>query len=429
MEPHIEPIVDRIRRDSFRLNGPDDLDRIVEAAGNAKYVLLGEASHGTSEFYTLRTELTKKLVERKGFRFVAVEGDFPSCQAVNRYVKGASGKPDWLASFDRWPTWMWANREIVALAEWMRGFNEARGFAGASSPSGTGDVGFYGIDVYSLWESMEETIRHLESTGAPEAELARRAFSCFEPHLRDGQSYGVAAAFFSETCEDEVVKLLAALRTKRAAAENGDEGALGAEINALVAVDAERYYRSMVRGGEESWNIRDRHMVEALERIAAFYGPDAKAIVWEHNTHIGDARATDMADEGMVNVGQLLRERHGERDVFAVGFGTYEGTVIAARAWGAPIETMRVPPGVPGSWEHCMHLAGAWDKAIVFGGDQPEFERPIPHRAIGVVYAPERERYGNYVPSVMADRYDAFVHVETTRALQPLEAEPAAGAR
>lgn len=413
-----QAIIERIRRDAFRLNGPDDLQPIVEAAGSAKLVLLGEASHGTSEFYTLRAELTKRLITQKGFRFIAVEGDWPACWGINRYIKsnGAgdlAATANWPALFDRWPTWMWANREIAELAEWLKRHNAGTGNRG-------NQIGFYGIDVYSLWESMEEMVRHFESTGSGDVELAKRALSCFEPHSREGQSYGVSAAFYSESCEDEVVKLLAAARANRAAAEEGSEAALSAEINALVAVNAESYYRAMVRGGPESWNIRDRHMTDALERISAFYGDDAKGIVWEHNTHIGDARATDMAEEGMLNVGQLLRERLGRDRVYAVGFGTFSGTVIAGKGWGEPMEEMTVPEAAPGSWEACMHEANGCDQAILFDESQTEFSDPIGHRAIGVVYHPQYERRGNYVPSVMNERYNAFIHVERSRALRPL---------
>jgi erythromycin esterase-like protein len=411
-----ESLIEQIRTRSIRLSGADDLRALVEEAGDADVVLLGEASHGTSEFYTLRAELTKRLIREKGFRFVAVEGDWPSCYTLNRYVKqysqAASGVREAMRDFNRWPTWMWANREIVELTEWLREYN-----AGPDGPRSK--IGFYGLDVYSLWESMQEVIRHLGETDSPELETAKRAFECFDPYGRDPQTYGVSAAFLSESCEEEVVRLLTELQAKRKRADGDDEAALSDELNALVAVHAERYYRAMVRGGPDSWNIRDRHMVDALNRISAFHGKGSKAIVWEHNTHIGDARATDMTDEGMVNVGQLVREQLGMERVYAIGFGTHRGTVIAAGEWGGSIETMTVPPAIPGSWEDLLHRAGDHDQILLLRGAPDDFKQTLGHRAIGVVYHPRRER-GNYVPTQLGMRYDAFVFVEQTRALEPL---------
>jgi erythromycin esterase-like protein len=413
-----QDLVEEIRKHSIRLDTPDDLDALVDAIGDARYVLLGEASHGTSEFYTWRAELTKKLIERKGFSFLGVEGDWPSCYRLNRYVKGYQAADDRaeeaVGDFNRWPTWMWANQEIVSLAEWMRDRNKNR--------AANERVGFYGLDMYSLWESMEEVIRYLEKTNAPELETARKAFECFEPFSRSEQTYGMSAAFLSETCEEEVVKLLMEMQERRKRHDDDKEAALSAELNALVAVDAERYYKSMVRGGPESWNIRDMHMVEALHRLMNFHGPQAKAIIWEHNTHIGDARATDMASEGMVNVGQLLREQHAPGDVYAIGFGTWAGTVIAGSSWGAPMESMTVPPAQKGSWEDLMHRAGSHDKVLFLGEKNPQFSMTVGHRAIGVVYHPHYER-GNYVPTSMSERYDAFLYIDKTRALRPLVVE------
>ncbi|MDR6881514.1 erythromycin esterase-like protein [Bacillus sp. 3255] len=415
-----EVIVEQIKQQSVRLESADDLDTLIEAIGDKKYVLLGEASHGTSEFYKLRTELSRKLIQDKGFTFIAVEGDWPSCYEVNRYVKHyKNAKPsarETLESFNRWPTWMWANEEVIELADWLKQHN-------ADKPVNE-RVGFYGLDVYSLWESLAEIERYLQESGTPEQlDLARRAFACFDAYDEEGQNYGVSAAFYGESCQDEVVKLLQELHAKRVRYDEDSEAALSAELNALVAVNAEDYYRTMVRHDAESWNVRDRHMTEALRRLAEHHGPDAKVIVWEHNTHIGDARATDMLADGMVNVGQLVREAHGEADVFAIGFGTYRGTVLAAKAWGAPVATMQVPAAQPGSWEELMHRAGAYDQILLLRREDPVLGHEVlGHRAIGVVYRPAYER-GNYVPSVMAQRYDAFVHVDESHALHPLTIE------
>ncbi|MGO4495214.1 erythromycin esterase family protein [Paenibacillus sp. 2RAB27] len=415
-----ELIVEQIKKQAVPLNSTDDLDVLIEAIGDKKYVLLGEATHGTSEFYKLRMELSRKLIETKGFSFIAVEGDWPSCYEVNRYVKQyKDAKPNARAvmeGFNRWPTWMWANEEVGELMDWLKKHNEDKSMAQR--------VGFYGLDVYSLWESLEEIERYLHEKGTPEQlALARKAFECFDSYDKEGQNYGVSAAFYGESCKDDVVKLLKELHVKRVRYDEDSEAALSAEINALVAVNAEDYYSTMVKHDAESWNVRDRHMVEALRRLAIHHGSDAKVIVWEHNTHIGDARATDMLNDDMINVGQLVREAHGEADVCAIGFGTYRGTVIAAKSWGAPMATMQVPAAQQGSWEELMHRAGAYDQILLLSKEDPLLGHEVlGHRAIGVVYRPTAER-GNYVPSVMARRYDAFVHVDESHALRPLTIE------
>lgn len=410
-------VIQQIQDNSLPLNQEESLDRLIEAIGDADCVLLGESSHGTSEFYTIRAELSKRLIKEKGFSFIAVEGDWPSCYELNRYIKrypGTQSIGEAMQSFNRWPTWMWANSETAQFMDWLREFN-------SENCQTKEKIGFYGLDVYSLWESMEEIVNHLEKIGSKDVNIAKEAFSCFEPFSRSAQTYGVSAAFLSEDCENEVVELLETLRVNRK--DYGDEEeAINLEMNALVAVNAERYYRSMVRGGPESWNIRDEHMVQVLNRLKRFHGPNAKAIVWEHNTHIGDARATDMAKEGMLNVGQLVREQYGPEKVFAVGFGTHRGTVIAARGWAEEMEKMPVPRALPGSWEDLMHRAGSKNQVLIFDQTNDAFKQVFGHRAIGVVYHPEYER-GNYVPSVMSDRYDAFIYVDDTHALEPLAIE------
>ncbi len=423
-EAESDVLVEACRARAYPLGSAADLDPLLDRIGEAHYVLLGEASHGTHEYYLWRARLSQRLIEEKGFSFLAVEGDWPDCYCVNRYVKDYEecGANAWevLKQFERWPTWMWANWEIVALAEWLHRRND-----GLPEEK---KVGFYGLDVYSLWESLEAVMQYLERVDGKAVETARQAVRCFEPYAEDVQEYARAAmGFVPSTCEPEVVALLAALRREAPTYEkDGREAYFAAEQNALVVKDAESYYRAMVRGGSESWNVRDRHMVETLERLMQFHGPEAKAIVWEHNTHIGDARATDMARAGMVNVGQLVREQHAAEDVVLVGFGSQRGSVIAGYEWGAPMRRMTVPEAREGSWENLLHRAGTEDKLLLLGGedDTEAFQEPRGHRAIGVVYDPDYEPWGNYVPTALARRYDAFLYLDATRALNPLHLAP-----
>jgi len=411
-------LIEHARRAARPLRTAAELDPLLARIGNARYVLLGEASHGTSEFYTWRTEISQRLIREQGFRFIAVEGDWPDCYRVNRYIKGLfdSGDSayDVLHAFDRWPTWMWANQEVVVLAEWLRRHNE-------NLPADR-KVGFYGLDVYSLWDSLHVVIDYLEHTKSPAVAAARRAYRCFEP-FADVQDYARATAWTPTSCEDEVIAMLADIRCRTPVYDHdGDESRFNVEQNALVAKNAEKYYRTMMSGGPESWNVRDRHMAETLERLMSRHGSDAKGIVWEHNTHIGDARATDMQSEGMVNVGQLVREAHPAEEVVLVGFSSYQGTVIAADEWEAPLEQMRVPPAREGSWEDVLHRAGPEDKLLLF--DDPEtreaFSEIRGHRAIGVVYHPQYGDRGNFVPTSLSSRYGAMLYIDQSQALHPL---------
>jgi erythromycin esterase-like protein len=412
-------LIEEIRSLAQPLRTAADLDRLVDAIGDSPYVLLGEASHGTSEFYTWRAEISKRLITEKGFSFIAVEGDWPDCYSVNRYVKGFSGESaeSVLHAFSRWPTWMWANREVVALAEWMHDHN-------VTLPAEK-QAGFYGLDVYSLWESMHAVLEYLERMDPQLARNALRAYACFEPYEEDAQEYARATVLVPTSCEDEAVSILAALRRKAPEfRDDGRDAYFNAEQNALVARNAELYYRTMVRGGATSWNVRDNHMVETLNRLMEHHGGNAKAIVWEHNTHIGDARFTDMARSGMVNVGQLVRQEHEREGVVLVGFGSYRGSVIAGQEWGAPMERMIVPDAREGSYEHAMKSAGIGNSLFIFpkdGADEAsELREPRGHRAIGVVYDPRTEHWGNYVPTILPGRYDAFLYLEQTKALDPL---------
>jgi erythromycin esterase-like protein len=425
--PNAGPDSAALRRAAHRLGSAADLDPLLEAIGDARYVLLGEATHGTSEFYAWRTEISRRLIQEKGFAFIAVEGDWPDCYRVNRYVKaladsGVSAE-EVLHAFSRWPTWMWANREVVELIEWLRSHNQRVPVEER--------VGFYGLDVYSLWESMAAVVEYLDRVDPTAARAARRAYGCFDPYYDDAQAYARATALVPTSCEDEAVEMLHRLRSRGSVfPADGHDSYFNAEQNALTAVNAERYYRAMVRGGPSSWNVRDNHMVDTLDRLVSHHGERAGAIVWEHNTHIGDARFTDMARHGMMNVGQLVREAYGEspgRDegVMLVGFGTHRGTVIAGEEWGEPMQRLPLPPARPGSWEDVLHQAlDGEDALLIFDGSDdggiPGLGQKLDHRAVGVVYDPNTERWGNYVPTIIPRRYDAFIFVDQSSAVDPL---------
>jgi erythromycin esterase-like protein len=411
-------LLDDLRNLAMPLRDADDLDPLIARIGNARVVMLGEASHGTREFYTWRTALTRRLIEERGFSFVAVEGDWPDSYRINRFVKGYPGTParpaEALDTFRRWPTWMWANEEVRDLIGWFRGHNDRR-------PEKE-KVGFYGLDVYSLWDSLHEVMAFLRKRDPGALGVARRAFRCFEPYGEEAQEYARATLYGNESCRDEVIDLLTRVRAE-ASSRNGEgsEAQFVAEQNALVVKNAEAYYRTMVRANSESWNIRDRHMAETLRRLLNHHGRHAKAIVWEHNTHIGDARFTDMSDEGMVNIGQLARDEFGKDDTVLVGFGTHRGTVIAGDYWDAPWSVMNVPPARVDSWEDVLHHVAPRDMLFVFGPDDPpELAEWRGHRAIGVVYRPRHEQYGNYVPTVLSRRYDAFLYIDHSSAVRPL---------
>jgi erythromycin esterase len=423
-DPPVAPaLLDEVRSLARPLRSAGDLDPLLDQIGDGRLVLLGEASHGTHEYYTWRAALSRRLVEENGFSFLAVEGDWPDCYAVNRFVKGlpdsGGDAREVLQAFQRWPTWMWANEEVADLVNWLRRHNDRQ-------PRGR-KVGFYGLDVYSLWDSLYQVMGYLRKHDPEALPAARRAFRCFEPYGEDAQEYARATRWVGETCEDEVVALLRAVHGRaRNYPGDGREAHFNAEQNALVLKNAEAYYRAMVRGGPGSWNIRDHHMAETLDRLLAHHGTAAKAIVWEHNTHIGDARYTDMADDGMVNVGQLARERHRADGVVLVGFGSHRGTVVAGQEWDAPWEQMELPPAREASWEDVLHQAGPGDKLLLFDGRARTESLTAwrGHRAVGVVYRPRYERWGNYVPTVLPRRYDAFLYLDKTEALHPLPVRP-----
>ncbi len=402
------------------LRGVHDLDALVGRLGGDRFVCLGEASHGTHEFYGWRAELSRRLVLEHGFTWIGVEGDWPDCWRINRWVRGLEHQhldaEQLLAGFERWPTWMWANHEVARFLDWLHAENLTR------PPERR--VGFYGLDVYSLWDSLRVIVSWLEAHAPQAVPAAMRAWQCFVPYREDPHQYAWSARLVPTSCEGEVVDLLAEVRRRTAGIGEGDEGAFDAAQNAAVAAEAEHYYRVMVRGDRESWNIRDRHMAATIDRLARHLGEGSKGLVWEHNTHVGDARATDMAASGLVNVGQLVRERHGDQGVSLVGFACHRGSVVAASGWGEPERVFGVPEARAGSHEDLLHRALAGDAVLELGPDRsgPWSSARRGHRAIGVVYDPRREA-GNYVPTVMGGRYDALLWFERADALHPLHHE------
>jgi erythromycin esterase len=403
---------------SHPLANEQDLDVLLQQIGDARIVLLGEASHGTAEYYNWRAAISKRLMQEKGFNAMAVEGEWADSYRVNNFVKGAkqdsAAAVEVLKEYNRWPTWMWGNYEVASLITWMNGFNQAR------PPKEK--VGFYGLDVYCLWESSEELRPYLQPTDNAIIDASQQVQQCFRPFSADAQQYSYAVANASASCRVQANSLWNFVLAKTGNATASDEAQFVMQQNALVVKNGEEYYRTSVSSYPDSWNVRDRHMEQTLQRLLEFMGPNSKLIIWEHNTHVGDARYTDMANQGMVNVGQLAREKFGEQNVFAVGFGSYEGTVIASGSWGGAIETMRVPPAPADSWEGYLHRTSPANKILLSSemSGIPSLQKALGHRAIGVVYDPDHEQ-GNYVPSIIPKRYDAFVFIDKTSALHPIQ--------
>lgn len=417
-------VLNAIRQFAKPFQNKSDLQPLFDYIGNSRIVMLGESSHGTHEYYIWRDYISRKLIEEKGFDFIAVEGDWPDCYRLNRFVKGYESNnktaSEILHAFNRWPTWMWANWEIVLLTSWLHQHNEGL-------PTNK-KAGFYGLDVYSLWESMECIMKYLQITDPVALKIAESAYRCFEPYRRDeGRSYAKSTLFIPNACQQEVVELLTEIRSRLPLYNTDYENVFSTEQNALITLNAEKYYRAMVKGGPHSWNVRDRHMSETLDRLLKFHGEHSKAIVWAHNTHIGDARATDMTVEGMFNIGELARTKYSREGVVLVGFGSYKGTVTAGRNWGAAMQRTAMPEARKGSWEYLLHKVDDKSKLLLmndFSNNNTLMENHIDHRAIGVVYNPEYEKYGNYVPTILPLRYDAFIYIDETTALHPLHMQP-----
>jgi erythromycin esterase-like protein len=429
-------VIDLVREAAHPLTGAsDDYDLLLEMIGNANFVLLGEASHGTHEFYRERARITQRLICDKGFNALAVEADWPDAYRVNRYVQGDNTDPDAvqaLSGFRRFPTWMWRNADILDFIGWLRTHND--------SLNQEKRVGFYGLDLYSLHASMECVLRYLDDIDPEAARRARLRYACFDNFGGDPQTYGYAAGLgLRPSCENEAISQLidlqhSSLRYARVDGLPALERFFDAEQNARVVKDAEEYYRTMFQESVSSWNLRDQHMMETLEALAEHLDreySDAKVVIWAHNSHVGDARATQMGHAGEWNIGQLVRERFGER-CLNVGFTTYSGTVTASSGWDCPAERKQVRPARPDSYEGLFHQTGVpafWlnleNRSPVMDG----LRDPMLERAIGVVYLPASELTSHYFRASLSDQFDAIVHFDQTRAVEPLEpiGEPGSG--
>lgn len=418
------PLQDRVQP----LTGSErDYDALLELVGDAHYVLLGEASHGTHEFYAERAAITRRLIRERGFTAVVAEADWPDAYRVNCYVRGSSSAPHAeaaLGSFRRFPAWMWRNTVVEEFVKWLRDYNA--GLSAAQPPAG-----FYGMDLYSLGASIAAVLQYLDRVDPNAATAARRRYGCMDHFSDDAQAYGYAASLgITESCERQVVAQLQELCGHAAeyARRDGrvaEDDFFFAEQNARLVKNAEQYYRSMFRGRVSSWNLRDRHMAETVDELSRHLeqrqGRRPRLVLWAHNSHLGDARATDMGSLGELNVGQLVRERYG-RDAVSIGFTTYSGTVTAASDWDGPVERKTVRPGLPGSYEEWFHEVGQPRFYLPLGDRHlpATLQRPRLERAIGVVYRPETERQSHYFEAHLAEQFDAVLHFDQTEALRPL---------
>jgi erythromycin esterase-like protein len=404
--------------------GAHDYDPLLDLVGDARFVLLGEATHGTHEFYEERARITQRLIEDKGFHAVAVEADWPDAYRVNRYVRGQGEDRDAneaLSGFQRFPNWMWRNTDVERFVDWLRKHNQKA--AGRH-------VGFYGLDLYSMFTSISEVLGYLDKVDPQAARIARERYACFDHYHEDSQHYGYSANLsLSASCEEGVIEQLNQLQQRALEymqKDGSEEGFFYAQQNARLVKNAEEYYRTMFRGRVSSWNLRDSHMAETLEALSQHLSKDgepAKIVVWEHNSHIGDARATEVGELGEWNVGELARKAY-DGQTRLIGFSTYDGFVTAASEWDAPAEHKRVRPGMPGSYEELLHETGLPRFLLPLREDSPARDAMMEkrlERAIGVIYLPRTERHSHYFSAQMARQFDAVIHIDRTSAVHPLD--------
>lgn len=402
-----------------------DLDGLLQRIGDARVVLLGEATHGSSEFYRMRARITRALITRKGFDFVAIEGDWPDAARVDHYVRHAEFQPSEWTAFARFPTWMWRNHEVRDFVDWLREHN-----AGLEPGQ---RVAFHGLDLYSLYNSIQSVLDYLERVDPPTARVARERYGCLTPWQVDPSAYAHAALTqHYRTCESEVVSMLKELLQKHAAyAQHDGERFLDAIQNARLVANAERYYRTMYYGSRTSWNLRDSHMFETLQSLLTYYGPQSKAIVWAHNSHVGDSSATEMSLRGEFNIGHLCRKAFGQQ-AYSVGFGTDSGSVAAASQWDGPMEVKSVRPSLPRSYEHLCHLAEVPRfflplRRPTIQGSLGDLATPRLERAIGVIYRPEAELQSHYFQAVLPQQFDEYIWFDQTTAVSPLQTQEIEG--
>jgi erythromycin esterase-like protein len=404
-----------------------DLDPLLERIGGARLVLLGEATHGTAEFYDMRARITRELIRHHGFSMVAVEADWPDAARIDRFVRHLPpGPSDEAAAFTRFPTWMWRNEQVHRFGEWLREWNRT-----VEDPAQR--VSFHGLDLYSLYTSIEAVLRYLDDVDPGAARLARHRYGCLMPWERDPADYGQAAISGQyRICEGQVVAMLGDMLQRRLdyARHDGDRF-LDAVQNARLVANAERYYRVMYYGSVASWNLRDKHMFDTLVQLLEERDTETRVVVWEHNSHVGDATATEMGARGEHNVGSLCRAAFGP-DACLVGFGTDHGTVAAASDWGAPMEFKDVRPAHRDSYERLFHDTGI--AAFTLGLREPhraelraELEDPKLERAIGVIYRPETEMQSHYFQASLPHQFDEYIWFDRTSAVTPLEVLVGAG--
>jgi erythromycin esterase-like protein len=404
---------------------PFIVEMMAPLSDQADVVLLGEATHGTQEFYEVRCEITKRLIQDHGFNIIAVEADWPDAYAIHGFVqRGDQGDPsEVLGAFDRFPLWMWRNETIANFVGWLAHHNGRLHEAQR--------VGFFGLDLYSLFRSADSVICYLEGIDSEAAALARARYSCLEAVGRDVQGYGMAAASgLIDECEDRVLEQLREFQEGQASSKEGAgilslDDRFSAEQNALVVKNAEQYYRALYRGDLNTWNLRDTHMFRTAKALLNHWnvrGVRPRMVVWAHNSHIGDASATEMREAGELNLGQLMREAFGHRSC-RIGFTTYEGTVMAAREWGGDPEVRTVRTSMRGSYEDLFHRVERSQFFLALREDSAArhvLSLPRPERAIGVVYRPERESQSHYFHAQIADQFDGVIHIDRTSALKPL---------
>lgn len=395
-----------------------NIDPLLERIGDARIVLIGEATHGTSEFYRLRNRITAELITRKRFRCVAIEGDWPDAARIDHFVRHFDYPPSEWVAFSRFPAWMWRNEDVREFVDWLRLHNSNR--------AADQQTAFHGLDLYSLYSSIQAVLRYLEDVDPEAAALARRRYGCLTPWQADPATYGRAALTGSyRSCEAEVVRMLADIAARhREYAEQDGERFLDAVQNARLIANAEEYYRTMYYGSRSSWNLRDQYMFETLQTLRQHYWPDNKIVVWAHNSHVGDASATEMAARGEFNIGSLCRKAFGH-EMYSIGFGTDRGTVAAASDWDGPMEVKRLRPAIDRSYERLFHdttLPG-FTMGLRNAGDalRTGLAEPRLQRAVGVIYRPETELASHYFEAVLPRQFDEYIWVDTTRAVTPID--------